>query len=63
MPDRREAIRRAILEAPAGSTVLVAGKGHEDYQILGTTKVPFDDVAEAREALAQRARGTGERPA
>ncbi|MFO0933602.1 MAG: UDP-N-acetylmuramoyl-L-alanyl-D-glutamate--2,6-diaminopimelate ligase [Planctomycetota bacterium] len=63
VPDRREAIRRAVLEAPAGSTVLVAGKGHEDYQILGTTKVPFDDVAEAREALAQRARGTGERPA
>jgi len=63
VPDRREAIRRAVLEAPAGSTVLVAGKGHEDYQILGTTKVPFDDVAEAREALALRARGTGERPA
>lgn len=61
--DRREAIRRAILEAPAGSTVLVAGKGHEDYQILGTTKVPFDDVAEAREALAHRARAPGARPA
>ena len=53
--DRREAIRRAILEAPAGSSVLVAGKGHEDYQILGTTKIPFDDVAEAKSALAARA--------
>jgi UDP-N-acetylmuramoyl-L-alanyl-D-glutamate--2,6-diaminopimelate ligase len=53
--DRREAIRRAILEAPAGSTVLVAGKGHEDYQIVGAAKVPFDDVTEARAALALRA--------
>jgi len=54
--DRREAIRRAIHEAPPGSTVLIAGKGHEDYQILGTEKVPFDDVTEAREALVARAR-------
>jgi UDP-N-acetylmuramoyl-L-alanyl-D-glutamate--2,6-diaminopimelate ligase len=53
--DRREAIRRAVLDAPPGSTVLIAGKGHEDYQILGTTKVPFDDVVEARAALGQRA--------
>lgn len=62
--DRREAIRRAVLEAAPGSTVLVAGKGHEDYQVLGTTKIPFDDVAEARAALAQRARlRAGDRPA
>ncbi len=55
--DRREAIRRAILEAPSGSTVLVAGKGHEDYQIVGTTKIPFDDVAEAVAALRLREEG------
>ncbi len=53
--DRREAIRRAVLEAPAGATVLVAGKGHETYQVLGTEKVPFDDVKEVRAALDERA--------
>jgi UDP-N-acetylmuramoyl-L-alanyl-D-glutamate--2,6-diaminopimelate ligase len=63
VPDRREAIRRAVLESAPGSTVLVAGKGHEDYQILGTVKVPFDDVAEAKEALALRARGRARTPA
>jgi UDP-N-acetylmuramoyl-L-alanyl-D-glutamate--2,6-diaminopimelate ligase len=52
--DRRAAIRRAVLEAPAGGSVLVAGKGHEDYQIVGTQKLPFDDVTEVREALRLR---------
>jgi UDP-N-acetylmuramoyl-L-alanyl-D-glutamate--2,6-diaminopimelate ligase len=54
--DRRTAIRRAITAARAGDTVLIAGKGHEDYQILGTQKVHFDDREEARSAFAQ-ARG------
>ncbi len=54
VPDRREAIGRAVREAPAGSSVLVAGKGHEDYQIVGTQKLPFDDVTEVREALRLR---------
>jgi UDP-N-acetylmuramoyl-L-alanyl-D-glutamate--2,6-diaminopimelate ligase len=41
--DRESAIRKAIMEASAGDTVLIAGKGHEDYQILGHTKIHFDD--------------------
>lgn len=53
--DRRRAIERAIAEARPGDVVLVAGKGHERYQIVGRDALPFDDVAVAREAL--RARG------
>ena len=41
--DRREAIRTAILLAPKGATILLAGKGHENYQILGTQKLHFDE--------------------
>ncbi len=50
--DRGAAIARAIREARPGDAVLLAGKGHEDYQIVGTTKRPFDDRREARAALA-----------
>jgi UDP-N-acetylmuramoyl-L-alanyl-D-glutamate--2,6-diaminopimelate ligase len=52
IPDRREAIRAAIGAARAGDVVLIAGKGHEDYQIMGKEKVHFDDREEAAEALA-----------
>ncbi len=52
--DRRAAILEAVLSAKAGDTIVIAGKGHEDYQIIGTTKYPFDDRIVAREALAQR---------
>ena len=49
--DRAEAIAQAIGQAQAGDLVLIAGKGHEDYQILGTTKVHFDDREQAALAL------------
>lgn len=52
--DRRAAIELALTSARPGDTVLIAGKGHEDYQIVGTTKHPFDDRVEARRALALR---------
>ncbi|HGY5558143.1 MAG TPA: UDP-N-acetylmuramoyl-L-alanyl-D-glutamate--2,6-diaminopimelate ligase [Prochlorococcus sp.] len=52
--DRAKAIAVAIAEADAGDVVLVAGKGHEDYQILGTTKVHFDDREQAEQALRRR---------
>ncbi|MBD2430928.1 MULTISPECIES: UDP-N-acetylmuramoyl-L-alanyl-D-glutamate--2,6-diaminopimelate ligase [Fischerella] len=54
--DRATAIRSAILEAQPGDGVLLAGKGHEDYQILGTEKIHFDDREHARDALDERLR-------
>ncbi|MBI5655406.1 MAG: UDP-N-acetylmuramoyl-L-alanyl-D-glutamate--2,6-diaminopimelate ligase [Geobacter sp.] len=51
VPDRREAIRLAIGLARPGDIVLLAGKGHEDYQIIGKTKHHFDDREEAAAAL------------
>jgi UDP-N-acetylmuramoyl-L-alanyl-D-glutamate--2,6-diaminopimelate ligase len=50
-PDRRQAIQWAIEKAKKGDVVLIAGKGHEDYQILGTQKIHFDDREVARDAL------------
>ena len=55
--DRREAIRLAIACAAPEDTIVLAGKGHEDYQIIGREKFPFDDRIEARRALTAR-RGT-----
>lgn len=49
--DRRRAIQEAIGMALAGDLVMIAGKGHEDYQILGTERIHFDDCEEARAAL------------
>jgi UDP-N-acetylmuramyl tripeptide synthase len=56
MGDRAAAIQAAICQAQPGDGVLIAGKGHEDYQILGTEKVHFDDREQARSALAIRLR-------
>jgi UDP-N-acetylmuramoyl-L-alanyl-D-glutamate--2,6-diaminopimelate ligase len=49
--DRSAAIERALRESAPGDTVLIAGKGHENYQIFGHDKRPFDDRDEARRAL------------
>ncbi len=54
MSDRAAAIHAAIHAAQPGDGVLIAGKGHEDYQILGTEKIHFDDREQARVALASR---------
>jgi UDP-N-acetylmuramoyl-L-alanyl-D-glutamate--2,6-diaminopimelate ligase len=53
--DRRAAIRLAAAAAGPGDVLLIAGKGHEDYQIVGTTKHHFDDREEAAAALAAAA--------
>ena len=50
-PDRRAAVRLAISICRQGDVVLIAGKGHEAYQIVGAERRPFDDREEARRAL------------
>src|SRR2546425_4601035 len=57
--DRRAAIAKAIELARPGDLVLVAGKGHEKYQVIGDRTLPFDDVVESREALARRRTNSG----
>jgi UDP-N-acetylmuramoyl-L-alanyl-D-glutamate--2,6-diaminopimelate ligase len=52
--DRRDAIARALEVARAGDVVMLAGKGHETYQIRGTTKYPFDEREIVRELAAHR---------
>ncbi|MFY9609570.1 MAG: UDP-N-acetylmuramoyl-L-alanyl-D-glutamate--2,6-diaminopimelate ligase [Blastocatellia bacterium] len=54
LPDRREAIFRAIAEAREGDVVLIAGKGHETYQVFRDGTVHFDDREVAREAMMKR---------
>ncbi len=57
LPDRREAIGRAIETAGPGDVVVLAGKGHEPYQVLRERSVPFDDRQVAREALSRLGAG------
>ncbi|MEA3231123.1 MAG: cyanophycin synthetase, partial [Thermodesulfobacteriota bacterium] len=53
-PDRRQAIRLGIGVATYGDTVLIAGKGHETYQVIAGRKNPFDDRLEAAKALSRK---------
>ncbi len=55
--DRKLAIERAISLARPDDVVLIAGKGHEKYQVIGDREIPFDDVAVARQALERRRAG------
>ncbi|MDF1535818.1 MAG: UDP-N-acetylmuramoyl-L-alanyl-D-glutamate--2,6-diaminopimelate ligase [bacterium] len=56
--DRREAIAMAVAEAREGDMVVVAGKGHENYQIIGQRVLPFSDVDELSHAIGKAAGGT-----
>jgi UDP-N-acetylmuramyl-tripeptide synthetase len=60
--DRREAIYRAIQEAQPGDLVILAGKGHETYQVLKDRTIPFDDREVAREAVLERLKTQDPRP-
>ena len=55
--DRREAIHQAVSQAQAKDLVLIAGKGHEDYQIIGREVFHFDDKEVAREAMERDLEG------
>jgi len=57
-PDRGAAIRLAVAVARAGDVVLLAGKGHETFQVIGDDTVPFDDRAAGAAALIERFGGS-----
>jgi UDP-N-acetylmuramoyl-L-alanyl-D-glutamate--2,6-diaminopimelate ligase len=59
VPDRKTAIEQAIRSSGPDDVVLIAGKGHEDYQIIGEKKTPFDDRLVARDALSEGRDGEG----
>jgi UDP-N-acetylmuramoyl-L-alanyl-D-glutamate--2,6-diaminopimelate ligase len=54
LPDRRQAIESAVLAARKGDVVVIAGKGHEDYQIIGSRVIPFDDRKVAFDLIRER---------
>ena len=60
IPDRVEAIQRALEMARPDDCVLLAGKGHEDFQIIGDDALPLDDREVAREWLYEAARTTND---
>ena len=55
LADRAQAIAMAVADAAPGDCIVIAGKGHEDYQLVGDERLPFSDEAHARAALARRA--------
>ena len=59
VPDRLEAIKRAILESDEKDIVVIAGKGHEDYQIIGDKVIDFDDFVEATKIVKELESGDG----
>jgi UDP-N-acetylmuramoyl-L-alanyl-D-glutamate--2,6-diaminopimelate ligase len=61
IPDRRDAIHHALEMGGEGVVVVIAGKGHESYQVLRDRTVPFDDRQVARDALARLAGAGGKR--
>ena len=61
VPDRRDAIARALDMGREGVVVVIAGKGHEPYQVLRDRTVPFDDRQVARDVLARLAGAGGKR--
>jgi UDP-N-acetylmuramoyl-L-alanyl-D-glutamate--2,6-diaminopimelate ligase len=61
IPDRRDAIARALEMGREGVCVVIAGKGHESYQVLRERTVPFDDRQVARDVLARLAGAGGKR--
>jgi UDP-N-acetylmuramoyl-L-alanyl-D-glutamate--2,6-diaminopimelate ligase len=61
-PDRAQAIRKILVEARRGDIVLIAGKGHETYQRIGDTSIPFDDREVARRVLRELGYGKADDP-